>query len=295
MLHNQAGSDGDNPQTRIGSMGTRSSLIIRRIVSKKMPENPQERAKYAAHCIVKACRYRAQYAKVYQTPGGFITDLQPLKDIDTGPTSSPFDFKKVIKRANRVVDKLFKRSIRKLLSDKTNFITIGLDVRDSESDKHVELVGTFNTKRDKFIRWTGKSYPLSSQARTLLYCTDLTSHFQFFNRVPVLILGCHDLNIFSRRSHSHLAKGSYKSKLITAIQKACNAHKPKVVLHHPHYTDSSRIWATAWSGVREFIPTVHTYSSAIHYENIYGGGPRQPLDKVLAGTQRGNIQSVIVD
>ena len=52
--------------------------------------------------------------------------------------------------------------------------------------------------------------------------------------------------------------------------------EPTIILHHPHSTDSPRIWTTAWSGAREFLPKSdprrHVWASGIGYYNDDGDG-----------------------
>ena len=50
--------------------------------------------------------------------------------------------------------------------------------------------------------------------------------------------------------------------------------EPTMILHHPHLTDSPRIWSTAWSDARRLLPQVHgaehIWASGIAYCNGRG-------------------------
>lgn len=275
-------------------MSIQKFFIIRRIITtSNVPVSIKNR--FAAYCVEQACQVDAEPVTVFQTPGGFLVDEQELQSFYTGVQSLVSEFKRVVRNAQKVVERFLSKNIRKLLAKNTYFFTLGLDVHDLNSDNHVELIGTYNTKKERLIYWTGKSYPVESQARTLLYCRELKTHFQYFGRTPILILGCHDLNIFSPWSRALSSSDSYKGQLIADMQRICDSFRPQVVLHHPHLTDSSKTWSTGWSGVRKFIPTTHTYSSGIHYKNLYGNARRQSLEKVLKGTAKGNVQDIIID
>ena len=70
-----------------------------------------------------------------------------------------------------------------------------------------------------------------------------------------------------------------------AMTKLTRDFKPTMILHHPHSTDSPRIWATAWSGARAFLPKSddrrHIWASAIGYYN-----DEEELRGTLDGVQR---------
>ena len=60
--------------------------------------------------------------------------------------------------------------------------------------------------------------------------------------------------------------------------------EPTVILHHPHSTDSPRIWRTAWSGARDFLPESdpprHVWASGIGYYYKDDEGRRETLPSV---------------
>ena len=130
----------------------------------------------------------------------------------------------------------------------TDYITIGID---SQKDKislnnlsiqqpHVELVALIDLKTDKYY-WTGKSYPTTGQENGLIRISDIGTHFIELPVGKVMILGCHDLNAFSPRGKV-TTKKKWRKKIREEIINKTQEEKPKIVLHHPHTTDSSRIW-----------------------------------------------------
>lgn len=276
-------------------MQTSQTFTIHRIITgNAFPTSLSKRIRYAATCLKQVSKEILEPVTVIQTPGGFLFDYQNLELIQTGLNSKKSDFTKVVKNSEKFLKKFLTDELVKILSVKADFATFGVDIFDTNSKKHAELVATFNVKKGEFKYWTGKSYPVNNQVNTLLYCVDLDSHFQHLNETPVLVLGCHDLNIFSPRSRRSCSAGTYKGKIISKMQKFCDKFKPQVVLQHPHSTDSPRIWSTAWSGIRKYIPSVKVYSAGIHYANVHGGATRQPLERVLSSTAVGKVENTIV-
>lgn len=276
-----------------------NSFSIARVVTRgAYPEDTNDYFAFCRRAIQKICRECPGRVDVIQTPGGFIFDHLEFTDADTtGEDSTMRTFSEVARLVEEnTAPELLTGPIRRMLQDKADYLTLGVDLWSSEEDcsKHAELVGTWDTRKERFTAWTGKSYPIGYQAQTLLYCMDMKTHAQMFGKTHVLVLGCHDLNMFSPRSQASTAPGTYKAKAIRAMQKLCDEFKPEVVLQHPHYTDSANIWMLGWVGVQRAVPSVHTFSSGIHYGNMQGGEPRQPLQSVLRGTRMGDVRDFII-
>ena len=70
----------------------------------------------------------------------------------------------------------------------TTYNTIG--------EPHAELVCVFDLHQ-RTSRWTGKFYPTNQQEPTIVRYPDLKSHFIDFDYGPAMILGCHDLSVYS--------------------------------------------------------------------------------------------------
>jgi hypothetical protein len=207
----------------------------------------------------------------------------------TGTTHEHYG--KIIEIAERqAMHFLAARHLAEALASACHYLTLGVDVRDIDAtcETHAELVGVYDTKQRIFVRWTGKSYPVQFQVASLMYCRDLKSHFMVLDGLRVMVLGCHDLNIFSNRSRRSSRCGTYKATVMEEMDRLVQKHKPEVVLHHPHYTDSPRVWQVAWAGVRGFVPTCHTYSSGIFYGNR-GKKCRGQLKDVLSATAHGYV------
>lgn len=146
------------------------------------------------------------------------------------------------------------------LAKLTDYLTIGVD-----SSKKVELVSLVNTQTGYSI-WTGKTYPTNAEQSGLIRVQDLKTHFINLPDIgTVMVLGCHDLNIFNNRNLEHT--GLIRKTLKNDFRQLAKAKKPVVILHHPHTTPSSRTWASAWGWVRANLPSVKWYASAGRYDS----------------------------
>ncbi len=272
-------------------------LCIGRITTQgQLSNNRFSRMEYCRHALLTACHGFNRHLSVLQTPGGFLYDYQDLRKYETGRSSTYEHFSAITENAEKLVSQLMDdRPLKTLLKTKTDFVTLGIDVFDINNFRiQAELVCTYNTNRQKVIYWTGKSYPTKEQENSLIYCPDLKTHFQEINGLPFLILGCHDLNLFSPRSRASISKGSYKDKTISEMQALSDRFKPYVVLQHPHYTDSPNIWQPGWSGIKRWVPSARIYSSGIHYANREGKHPRKPLQSILLRTALGPVENFTV-
>lgn len=277
-------------------MEAKKFSVGRIVTSGILPNKSDERIGYCHYALSMACQAFNRRLSVMQTPGGFLYDFQDLRSISS-EVNAPFEnFLAVAKKAQNAVDRLLVTTMKKILKEKTDFLTIGLDVFDTHgnSGKQAELIGTYDTLNEKIIHWTGKSYPTKEQVNSLVYCTKLETHFQKISGLPVMILGCHDLNLFSPRSRASVSKGSFRNKMISEMQALSDRFKPQVVLQHPHYTDSPNIWRLGWSGIKQWVPSAKVYSSGIHYANRDGQSPRKPLESVTCRTAQGAVEDYVV-
>jgi hypothetical protein len=159
------------------------------------------------------------------------------------------------------------------LAKLTNYITIGVDsykelistTKNYINVPHVELVSLVNTQTGHSI-WTGKSYPTNAQQGGLVRVQDLETHFISLPSIGnVMILGCHDLNIFNNRNLKHT--GLLRKTLKNELRRLTKTKKPIAILHHPHTTPSSHTWASSWGWVRTELPSVKWYASAGSYDD----------------------------
>ena len=232
------------------------------------------------------------------TPGGFVQAAFPGDwEGKRGWSSRPKDFRALLRHAREAVDEVLTPEVLKAARKRTDFLTLGVDLNDRSGKRkmdrqargvHAELVAIVDVQRGEPVQWTGKSYPVSWQERTLVQEVDLESHLFRCAGERVLVLGCHDLNMFSARSKANLKAESERYRRSKRMRRMAKLFKPTIVLHHPHSTDSRRIWSTPWSGARELLPRNrggrHVWASGIGY--YHGNGtPRGKLRDVLGSTR----------
>lgn len=284
----------------------RSPAVVVRIVVNGSPfgndwTDNSQKAREILFQAFKAASWPPGTAKFALTPGGLIQAPLP-EDYDgaRGWGSRPRDFKKLLPTAQAAVDRVVSKKILRTARGHAEFLTLGVDLKQYQLNRykkdvvatHAELVAVVEIASGKVVHWTGKSYPVAWQENKLIQAP-LESHLFRCGRDRVLVLGCHDLNMFSNRSHA-TAKGM-KRRRCDEMPCLAEEFKPTIVLHHPHATDSPRIWRTAWSGTRKKLSTGSTFASGIAYCNRKGP-PRAGLNDVRAETCFGHgVSDVIVD
>ena len=242
--------------------------IVRIVVNgkpsiKKEPENI-ERASSMLYGAFTSKTWRGTGKALFAlTPGGFVKGKFPANwEGQKGWKSCRDDFEVLVEHALPLVRKVLSREILALAKRRARFLTLGVDLlkRPGSSklssmgiDLHVELVCVVDLQIGEVIHWTGKSYPTSSQEHWLVQEVNLESHLFKCSGQRVLILGCHDLNLFSERSKTLAVRDSFKYNRIKEMRKLVKDFSPTIVLHHPHWTDSPNVWPTAWSGICKLL------------------------------------------
>ena len=193
---------------------------------------------------------------------------------------------------------LLDENIRKKLLKHTDYITIGIDsykekistTTESIRKPHAELVALVDLRNNTFY-WTGKSYPTTGQEHGLVRIKDATTHFFNLPFGETMILGCHDLNIFSPRGRA-VTKSEWRIDIRKQFDDLVGQKKPRIVLHHPHTTDSDRIWIAPINDLLNHIPSVELFISAGRYYREEG--VRSKINDVLISTKRGSTLDFIV-
>jgi hypothetical protein len=242
-------------------------------------------------------------AKYFITCGGFLSFPLPnhlkRKARKSLALCSEENIREIREGASRVVIELMSGGLRERLAEHTDFVTIGIDSEKTEisttqtpiKQTHAELVFLIGLKDNEYF-FTGKSYPTTNQQRTLLRISDLSSHFPGIPGSPqLMILGCHDLAIFSPRSEN--AKGRRRA-LRDSFREIAKMKKPSIVLQHPHTADSVWTWKAMWNKMEEMLPSVRLYAGAGRYYNK-SEKQRSSLESVLVNTKRGASIDFIVN
>ena len=102
-----------------------------------------------------------------------------------------------------------------------------------------------------------------------------------------MILGCHDLNIFSPRGAATTQK-DWRKRIRQDFIDLAISEIPEIVFHHPHDTDSERIWKASWNELVSQLPQVKSYAGSGKYHNS-AGIQRSVLPSVLSNNTLGNI------
>ena len=234
------------------------------------------------------------------TCGAFLSFDWPMHLNNVG--DNIFPDKKIIDllqdEAEQQCNLLLDEKTRQELLCCTDVITIGIDSfkeKISLSDvsirqPHIELVALVDLKSTKYY-WTGKSYPTKGQEEGLVRTTKIPSHFVEMPFGKIMLLGCHDLNVFSPRGKA-ATKAEWRIKVRDKFYETAREQKPTIVLHHPHTTDSSRIWSVAWNELTSAVPSIKSYIGAGRYYRKEG--VRSNIHEVLDKTKRGNTIDFIV-
>lgn len=245
-------------------------------------------------------RWHAMRVLFAVTPGGFIQGRMPEYGGLRSWATRPADFRSLIPTAEEAVWEVIDADILAKLARRSRFLTLGVDLvaegqskTGGGSDTRAELVGVVDLDQGVVIRWTGKSYPRPGQEeRVLVQEPCLESHLLRVAGQRVLLLGCHDLNMFNGRAQGN-AKNARKQRWKKMLDLA-RRFNPTMVLHHPHQTDTPRTWSGGWSGLRQFLEFEGPYASGIAYypKSLRA---RHPLQGVLRATKNGDVVEIRVD
>ncbi|HDQ25780.1 MAG TPA: hypothetical protein ENN43_03420 [bacterium] len=177
--------------------------------------------------------------------------------------------------AKKVLKRVLSRGLRRRLKKKFDFLTIGIDSARGQGLR-AELVAVVDLKTGK-TRFTGKSYPTTAEEEKLVRVNDLSSHFMRIGGKRVMVLGCHDLNMFSPRGDK-TARG-WRKKRKRLFKKEMKEFGPEIVLQHPHSAGSPRVWSHAWANLLKKEPGIAEYAAAFSFT-----GKRKNSKRTLAST-----------
>jgi hypothetical protein len=234
------------------------------------------------------------HTKFLVTPGGFVTTPFPARwSGGVGWRSSPADLETLRIHANAALARVVTDRVVRAARKKVDIVTVGIDLNRADRSEHAELVAIYDLKTRRMF-WTGKSYPTGAQERNLVQVTNLKTHMLRLAGERVLVLGCHDLNMFSPRAWANQAKIGPRRHRCSKMRSLARGFKPTIVLQHPHFTDHPGIRRTPWVGVVRELPSVKSWASGINYCRP-GQRSRRPLHEVLAATHGGACIDIVVN
>ena len=181
-------------------------------------------------------------------------------------------------------------------------LTLGVDTKKTKvsttynaiNEPHAELVCIVDVRHRTF-RWTGKFYPTTGQEGTIVRFPDLATHFVDLSCGKTMIIGCHDLSVYSPRGQARAKADGWRRQIASEFRALAKKLEPSVVLHHPHTTVKSRTWAQQWREMENDLPSVKEYLGTGAYScKDDGWEKRDVLDNVLSTTKRGEIMDVVV-
>jgi len=260
------------------------------------------RVDQARRVLKKVCKswHKGRRVRCLITCGAFLTFDWPDHLVAVaGPKSPRLRLEELIEPAEKECRRLLDVKLRRKLMQFTDYVTIGVDSYKTKISlstaqirhPHVELVAVIDLRRERYF-WTGKSYPTSGQQKGLIRVEDLSGHFMELDFGKVMVLGCHDLNVFSLRGKK-TTKTQWRKTIREKFYDIAKRESPSIVLHHPHTTDSDKIWRSAWNELHRTLPAVTNYLGAGRY--WHGGGEqRSDLRDVLAKTKLGSSVDFVV-
>ncbi len=267
---------------------------IARIVVNGRAAMKQDRALRCLGDIAHAMQKGGLNYDIVTTPGGFIEESVEIDAQPIGWNAPASAFRKVAEATGNSL-RTFLHQLGKICIP-ADFLTLGVDAflpSNDEEYANAQLVATIDLKAQKVIAWTGKSYPTLGEERELIHETDLKSHLQQIGRWKCLVLGCHDLNMFSPRSIATRDPHSQRGKRADDLMRIASSFDPRVVLQHPHNTDTPNIWMGGWAGVAQSL-RAESYSSGIAFHwHGHGKIRRSALEETLQRTKRGNVTDYV--
>jgi hypothetical protein len=227
------------------------------------------------------------------TPGGFLKfpwpDDFPAPKNNLDPPEETLNLLR--DAARKYCDQFLDEELRADFARHIDYLTIGIDSSDEKKKNgyQVEFVATVDLKTNQYY-WTGKSYPDVPQQHRLIRVSDLSSHFILIHIGKVMVLGCHDLKMFSnrgRKAASRAKKQTWRKSVHQEIDQLVKREKPMIIVQHPHTTDRYGSWYAEWNELASHCPLEVRYISAGLYYN-YGKKCRSSLADVRKYTRRGS-------
>ena len=290
------------------------AAVVRIIVSGRTYRHGQldnrDEARAMLSVALASNRWPLHVASFAIMPGGFLRALLPRDYTGRrGWDTKKSDLCRLFPNAEEAIKAVICGDILDLARDRARFLTLGVDLNVERHKEerirpdhycrptcpractHAELVAVFDTASARVIRWTGKSYPTDGQQHTLVHEKDLGSHLLNVDSERILVLGCHDLHLFSNRGRPSLSGPTRKKILSQRMLELAQEFKPTMILHHPHSTYSPRVWSSAWSATRSALPSARIWASGLAFcgnpKSKHEWEPWQTLDATRSATASG--------
>ena len=268
-----------------------AAKIARLVVDGEAPRTPTRAERTLFSCLTRHWPDGA-FVHTLMTAGGFVQlEMQVPSTVHKGWDSRPCDIKPFVAEAAGVVKAVLSKRVLKAMRGKVRVLTVGIDVNPGE-DFSAELVAIVDVSTGRVKRWTGKSYPCGWQVPFLVQVVDIGSHLIRICGERLLVLGCHDLNMFSARARATMNRNGPLRRRSDEMIRAARRFRPTIAVQHAHHTDSPRTWSTAWGGLRSQLAThLKAWATGIVYDDP---DPRSSLEAVCNRTASGDQIDIVV-
>lgn len=256
---------------------------------------PRVNAEQAEDCLYRSICNLSEPVDYLTTPGGFVFVVSDfIGGVKTGWDSRPEELAWFEILAEPTIRQTITPRVMEAARDKVRYLTLGFDIRGANVDSHAELVAVIHMATGVVLGITGKSYPTLDQEDTLVHVTDIESHCFDFPEDRILVLGCHDLNVFNNRARANQKPGGERYNRCTKMLEEFRRFKPTVILQHPHATDTWKTWIQSWRAIGREFPDAD-WASGIAYAHLTK--TRESLADVLSKTnsEGDNGLSIIVN
>jgi hypothetical protein len=225
-------------------------------------------------------------AKFLLLPGGFVSVPWPRSWSGCwGWDSDANDFEILKRHIEPCIAALISTRVRRAARGKANAIVFGIDAGpDVKTGALAELAVVYDLANSTW-HVTGKSFPRGDQRR-VVRIRDLRSHFVEALDERVLVLGCHDLNLFSPRGRSRQRPNGRLAALRREMDHEIERFAPTVALQLPHGTDTPRTWILAWNALAA-ATDLRAWASGIAFYHAGGREERATFEDVCAKTYGG--------
>lgn len=260
---------------------------IARLVTRGRPPGRWQDAEQMLFKCLREQWPRGLRSKFLLLPGGFVLAEWPERWSGRfGWASRPCDIHPLVEHGQYAVDKLMTDRVVEQAALSVDVVVIGVDlIAHPTTNVYAELIALYDVNT-RTVAFTGKSLPRSNQ-RTLVRVVDLETHFLSIGGERVLVLGCHDLNLFSPRGRAVQKPHGRLQEIRREMDERLRRFQPTVVLQLPHGTDTPGTWRAAWNALTKQAPSIRAWASGISYFRVGDASPRATLAQVLAATHGG--------
>lgn len=262
---------------RTGTEVTIARLVIR--------GRPPEQPRAARRLLLSAlCSWPDSFtAKFLLAPGGFVSEPWPTHWSNGWGWNTEDDALTALEeRVTNCVASIVDATVRHRARGKVKAIAFGIDVGPDEKTRaSAELAVVYDLETASW-RLTGKSF-LRGDQRMVVRIAQLASHFMEVAGERVLVLGCHDLNIFSPRGRSVQQPHGRLADLRREMDRQLELFAPTVALQLPHGTDTPRTWIQAWNALARATP-LRAWASGIAFYHPSGDAERATFEEVCSKT-----------